>query len=120
MADLINKWDVVNRLIKLENEFQQFKPFMGFEHAMYRKLCEVEIAIGKIPSVKVKEEKHGSWAFISENCCVCSVCHKNSIVDYYFCPECGANMDLPRISDQTKAALEKIGQASHGGNNENL
>ena len=34
---------------------------------------------------------HGIWAFVGD-ACVCSVCHKASIVDYYFCPECGAMM----------------------------
>ena len=53
MAEYIEKWSVVNRLIDLENEFQQYKPFHGFEHAMYRKIREVEIAIGKTPSADV-------------------------------------------------------------------
>ena len=47
MAEYIEKWSIVNRLIDIENEFQQYKPFHGFEHAMYRKICEAEIAIGK-------------------------------------------------------------------------
>ena len=47
-TEYIEKWSVVNRLIEIENEFQQYKPFHGFEHAMYRKICEAEIAIGKI------------------------------------------------------------------------
>ena len=51
MAEYIEKWSVVNRLIDLENEFQQYKPFHGFEHAMYRKICEAEIAIGKTHTV---------------------------------------------------------------------
>ena len=51
MAEYIEKWSVVNRLIDIENEFQQYKPFHGFEHAMYRKICEAEIAIGKIQAV---------------------------------------------------------------------
>lgn len=55
MADLINKWKVVNMLTSLENEFQKFKPFEGFENAMYRKLCEVEIEIGKMPTVDAVE-----------------------------------------------------------------
>lgn len=38
------------------------------------------------------EARHGSWAFVGD-ACVCSACHKASIVDYYFCPECGAKMD---------------------------
>ena len=51
MAEYIEKWSVVNRLIDIENEFQQYKPFHGFEHAMYRKVCEAEIAIGKAQAV---------------------------------------------------------------------
>ena len=51
MAEYIEKWSVVNRLIDIENEFQQYKPFHGFEHAMYRKICEAEIAIGKTQAV---------------------------------------------------------------------
>ena len=51
MAEYIEKWSIVNRLIDIENEFQQHKPFHGFEHAMYRKICEAEIAIGKTQAV---------------------------------------------------------------------
>lgn len=53
MAEYIEKRKVVNLLIELEKEFQQFKPFKGFEHAMYRKLCEAEIAIGKLSAADV-------------------------------------------------------------------
>lgn len=53
MAEYIEKHKAVNLLTALENEFQQFKPFKGFEHAMYRKLCETEIAIGKLPAADV-------------------------------------------------------------------
>lgn len=53
MAEYIEKHKAVNLLTSLENEFQQFKPFKGFEHAMYRKLCETEIAIGKLPAADV-------------------------------------------------------------------
>ena len=55
MAEYIEKWSVVNRLIEIENEFQQYKPFHGFEHAMYRKVCEAEIAIGKTQAVDAVE-----------------------------------------------------------------
>ena len=58
MADLINKWDVVSKLIDLENEFQQYKPFRGFEHAMHRKICELEMQIGKTPTVDAVEVVH--------------------------------------------------------------
>lgn len=53
MAEMISKWAVVNKLIALENEFQQYKPFEGFEHAMYRKVCELEMEIGKAPGMEV-------------------------------------------------------------------
>ena len=52
MAEMISKWAVVDKLTSLKNEFQHFKPFEGFEHAMYRKLCEVEMEIGKMPAVE--------------------------------------------------------------------
>ena len=48
MDEYIKKANVVNMLTELENEFQQYKQFYGFEHAMYRKLCETEIAIWKM------------------------------------------------------------------------
>lgn len=34
----------------------------------------------------------GRWAFVGD-ACVCSVCHNASTQDYYFCPECGADME---------------------------
>lgn len=53
MVEYVEKHKIINLLTSLENEFQQFKPFKGFEHAMYRKLCETEIAIGKLPAADV-------------------------------------------------------------------
>ena len=61
MTEYISKWDVVDKLIALENEFQHFKPFEGFEHAMYRKVCEVEMEIGKTPGVTFHK-----WIPVSE------------------------------------------------------
>ena len=40
------------------------------------------------------EVEHGHWAIINNYCCVCSVCHNASTQTYYYCPECGAKMDL--------------------------
>lgn len=51
MTDVIKKWDVVDMLTALENDFQKYKPFQGNEEAMYRKVCEVEIAIGKMENI---------------------------------------------------------------------
>ena len=53
MAEYIEKQKAVDLLIELEKEFQQLKPFNGFEHAMYRKLCEAKIAIEKLPTAGV-------------------------------------------------------------------
>lgn len=53
MAEYIEKQKAVDLLIELEKEFQQFKPFNGFEHAMYRKLSEAKIAIEKLPAADV-------------------------------------------------------------------
>lgn len=106
MAEYIEKHKAVNLLTSLENEFQQFKPFKGFEHAMYRKLCETEIAIGKLPAADVVPVVHGKWIRPhwknSDYCCDCSECdgeamHReyqwNKKGIYTICPNCGAKMD---------------------------
>lgn len=106
MAEYIEKHKAVNLLTALENEFQQFKPFKGFEHAMYRKLCETEIAIGKLPAADVVPVVHGKWIRPhwknSDYCCDCSECdgeamHReyqwNKKGIYPICPNCGAKMD---------------------------
>ena len=100
MAEYIEKWPVVNRLIDLENEFQQYKPFHGFEHAMYRKICEVEIAIGKTPDADVAPVRHGRW---NDGDPYCPICRKDKFrgldADVWadwkpdYCPNCGAKMD---------------------------
>lgn len=104
MADYIEKWPVVNRLIDLENEFQQYKPFHGFEHAMYRKLCEAEIAIGKTPDADVAPVRHGRWVLDEKRYVIyCSECGEVSGYslnlrdvreENHYCPNCGAKMDL--------------------------
>ena len=50
--------------------------------------------VDEMPTVDAVEVVHARWAFIGEECCVCSACHNASPVDYYYCPECGAKMDL--------------------------
>lgn len=105
MAEYIEKHKAVNLLTYLENEFQQFKPFKGFEHAMYRKLCETEIAIGKLPAADVVPVVHGEWVrphWRNSNFCYdCSVCGNEVMHQEYrwrdkkiypICPWCGARM----------------------------
>lgn len=85
MAEYIEKWPVVNRLIYLENEVQQYKPFEGFEHAMYRKICEAEIAIGKIQAANVVEVVR------------CKDCKHHHDCETHFCDALG--MDCPDDSE---------------------
>ena len=63
MAELIDKWDVVSKLITLENEYQFFK---GSEFALdaeklYRRICEMEIGIGKTQGTEVVRCKDCEW-----------------------------------------------------------
>ena len=92
MAEYIEKWPVVNRLIDIENEFQQYKPFHGFEHAMYRKICEAEIAIGKtqaVYAVPVSElEKLRDYLYAEDLIFMRGLAELNKLIANY-----GANMD---------------------------
>lgn len=99
MAEYIEKHKAVNLLTSLENEFQQFKPFKGFENAMYRKLCETEIAIGKLPAADVVPVVHGWWN-ADETCSLCGEKSTEGLDatkwNYWlpnYCPNCGAKMD---------------------------
>lgn len=106
MAEYIEKHKAVNLLTSLENEFQQFKPFKGFEHAMYRKLCETEIAIGKLPAADVVPVVHGRWddsgrytfpsgaAAVRCTNCGCALTESEyHLNNWNYCPVCGAKMD---------------------------
>ena len=93
--ELINKWDVVNRLIRLENEYNFHKPTWDAE-TLYRKLCNVEIEIGKAPTVDAVEVVHGRWLekVGRAKCSVCAdECWADSAMEYNYCPNCGAKMD---------------------------
>lgn len=73
MIEYIDKWAVVDKLTALENEFQHFKPFEGFEHAMYRKLCEVEMEIGKMPAAETVQR----WIPVTERLPEVASVHKH-------------------------------------------
>ena len=92
MAEYIEKWSVVNRLIDIENEFQQYKPFHGFEHAMYRKICEAEIAIGKtqaVNAVPVSElKKLRDYLYTEDLIFMRGLAELNKLI-----ANCGAKMD---------------------------
>ena len=54
MAELIDKWEVVNKLIQLENNYQFYKEQWDAD-VLYRRICELEIGIGKTPGVTVQK-----------------------------------------------------------------
>jgi len=77
------------------------------------KLCEgrvsndpVVIAAKCEPTADVQEVKHGKWNYIPETfytvaayeCSVCKTYQLNphTVVDFQYCPRCGAKMDLER------------------------
>ena len=63
-----------------------------------------------------KNEKHGRWIKITYPGCVaykCSACGDWGYYGHKHCPECGAIMDLPNITENTRKALEKMGENVH-------
>lgn len=110
MAEYIKKWPIVDKLTALENELQQYKPFRHCEYTMYRRICDIEIEIGKMDAEDVAPVVHGKWDSIPNTyMCVagkdgsyhgcatsCSVCHEINPNAYKtnYCPNCGAKMDL--------------------------
>lgn len=103
MDEYVNKNAVVDKLTALENELQQYKPFRPCEAVMYRKICEVEIEIGKMESTDVAPVMHGKWVMVDDGVMIgdgkhmeCSECHiwKIDRIKTDYCPNCGARMDL--------------------------
>ena len=66
MAEYINKFSAVDKLIRLENEFQKYKPFSQSESEMYRRICETVIEIGKMQSADVAPVLPGHWEWFEE------------------------------------------------------
>ena len=80
---------------------------------------------GRVPGCRHVEPKtkHGRWEK-SEYCgfACCDQCKDVYIYESWLddgrwkhCPNCGAIMDLPRITDQTMKALEAMDRKAHGG-----
>lgn len=101
---------MVDKLTALENEFQHYKPFHGFEHAMYRKLVEVEMEIGKMVAVKAEPVVHAWWRWgrnsMNQYGAWCTECEcgwedkgddfdrvQGLVIAHKYCPNCGAHMD---------------------------
>ena len=93
--DLINKWDVVNKLIQLENNYQFYKEQWDAD-VLYRRICELEIGIGKTPTVDAVEVVHGRWISHNKgqnNWVECSMCNTIGSPFWKCCPVCTAMMD---------------------------
>ena len=127
MAEYINKFSAVDKLIRLENEFQHYKPFSQKESAMYRRICEAEIEIGKMQSADVAPVMPGRWddehkCTICRNEAFCKISNIRPDYDYdweenlvetggyiwdtewletAYCPHCGAKMDGGATNAQT-------------------
>jgi hypothetical protein len=52
MSELIDKNEVVNKLIRLENAYQFYKEKWDAD-VLYRRICELEIGIGKTPGKEI-------------------------------------------------------------------
>lgn len=60
MAELIDKWEVVNKLIQLQNQYNFYKNVWDAD-VLYRRIAELEIGIGKtlgVNLVRCMECKH--------------------------------------------------------------
>lgn len=97
--DLINKWDVVNKLIQLENNYQFYKEQWDAD-VLYRRICELEIGFGKTPTVDAEPVVHGRWVaketvirspFVENY--YCSECKTEGSPQWKRCPVCEAKMD---------------------------
>ena len=86
----MTKQEAIHILMHIETNVERDEDFGIMVKAPLMDACVLAIRALKADAVEVV---HGRWSFIGENCCVCSVCHKHAIADYYFCPNCGAKMD---------------------------
>ena len=65
MAELIDKWEVVGKLITLQNNYTFFKNEWDAER-LYREIAKLEISVGKTPGLDLVRCKdcavpHNKW-----------------------------------------------------------
>lgn len=58
--------------------------------------------------------KHGHW-ITKRGVAFCSECLVCGSPQWKVCPVCEARMYMPKITDETKMALEAMGKKAHGG-----
>lgn len=83
---------------------------------------KVLAAISRLPVVEMPKERHGRWELHSATGFLrCDQCKDVYISAEWLsdgkwshCPNCGARMDLPQITDETQEALDRMGAVAHG------
>lgn len=75
-------------------------------------------AVRRVKAADAKEVVHGRWLPIAgvDELYACSVCNEWQFVPedaFEYCPRCGNPMDLPNITENTRKALEKMGENVH-------
>lgn len=91
MADYIERETVLNALSVFNDRIH------GNEHFLNGIETAKEI-VDKTLSADVAPVVHGKWIFHDDKPLgfntECSVCHAEGMLDGYYCPNCGAKMDL--------------------------
>lgn len=97
MAEYIDKIEVVNKLIRLENKYQFYKEDWDAD-TLYRNIVKLEIEIGKQLPADVAPVQHGCWKNrgIAMACSLCNadLVMEQGTAEINYCPNCGAKMDL--------------------------
>ena len=93
---------------------------MACNECLHIAVCSKYIATGGAGNCKhFMPQKHGRWEVVCKNVRRCSNCKTERNTDdqrgWYSCPFCGCIMDLPKITDQTQAAIEAMDKNVHGG-----
>ena len=88
MAELIDKWEVVNKLIQLQNQYNFYKNVWDAD-VLYRRLVELEIGIGKTPGIEIVNCKNCDWYREDGSICVNPKCGKSwygcRVPEQHFC-----------------------------------
>ena len=88
MTELIDKWEVVSKLITLQNNYTFFKNEWDAER-LYREIAKLEIEIGKIPGIELVKCKDCDWYREDSSICVNPKCTKSwygcRVPEQHFC-----------------------------------
>ena len=76
MAEYLDKWGVVDKLIRLENNYNFFKKKWDKE-TLYRRICELEIGLAKTAGLEIvrckdcRDYKQNPYSEGNEKMCMC-------------------------------------------------